>query len=50
MQIDRIWAMPNKWTFSIKPIAELLEQEVGGGAYGLIRLLGRNPQQQLQTT
>ena len=49
MQIDRIWAMPNKWTFSIKPIAELLKQEVGG-AYGLTRLLGRNPQQQLQTT
>lgn len=28
--IDRVWAMPNKWTFTIKPIRELLEQEVSG--------------------
>ena len=26
MKINRIWAMPNKWTFTIKPIAELLER------------------------
>ena len=30
MKIERIWAMPNKWTFSIKPIKELLIEEVGG--------------------
>ena len=30
MKIDRIWAMPNKWTFDIKPIKELLEEEVSG--------------------
>lgn len=30
MRIERIWAMPNKWTFTIKPIRELLEQEVSG--------------------
>jgi hypothetical protein len=24
MKINRIWAMPNKWTFSIKPIKELV--------------------------
>ena len=31
MIIKRIWAMPNKWTFTIKPIKELLEREVGAG-------------------
>jgi hypothetical protein len=30
MKIDRIWAMPNKWTFTIKPIRELLQSEVSG--------------------
>jgi tRNA1(Val) A37 N6-methylase TrmN6 len=29
MKIERIWAMPNKWTFTIKPIRRLLEEEVG---------------------
>lgn len=30
MKISRVWAMPNKWTFKIKPIRELLERyEVG---------------------
>lgn len=30
--INRIWAMPSKWTFSIKPIIELLEKyNVGKG-------------------
>ena len=31
MIINRIWAMPNKWTFTIKPIKELLERYVGNG-------------------
>jgi hypothetical protein len=32
MKIDRIWAMPNRWTFSIKPIKELLKRyNVGDG-------------------
>lgn len=26
MEINRIWAMPNKWTFTIKPIKELLNR------------------------
>jgi len=26
MKMSRIWAMPNHWTFKIKPIAELLER------------------------
>jgi len=30
MKIERIWAMPNKWTFTIKPIKELLQREVQG--------------------
>ena len=28
MKIQRIWAMPNKWTFTIKPIRELLWEEI----------------------
>lgn len=32
MEINRTWAMPNKWTFAIKPIKELLEKyNVGKG-------------------
>ena len=31
MIINRVWAMPNKWTFTIKPIKELLERYVGDG-------------------
>lgn len=30
MKIERIWAMPNQWTFTIKPIKELLAEEVNG--------------------
>lgn len=32
-QIERKWAMPNKWTFLIKPIAELLKEEMIGGVW-----------------
>ena len=31
MKISRVWAMPNKWTFQIPPIANLLAQYVGDG-------------------
>ena len=31
MKINRIWAMPNKWTFKIKPIEALLYKYVGDG-------------------
>lgn len=31
MKIERIWAMPNKWTFKIKPIKELIDRYVGNG-------------------
>ena len=31
-KISRVWAMPNKWTFKIKPITELLQRyNVGDG-------------------
>ncbi len=33
MKIERAWAMPNKNTFTIKPIAELLEKYMGGGGF-----------------
>ena len=33
MKIERKWAMPNKWTFTIKPIAELIKDEVGDGIW-----------------
>lgn len=33
MKIDRVWAMPNRWTFTIKPIAELLNDEVSDGMW-----------------
>jgi hypothetical protein len=29
MQCERVWAMPNKRTFQIKPIAELIKKEIG---------------------
>lgn len=29
--INRVWAMPNRWTFTIKPIAELVARYVGDG-------------------
>jgi len=31
MIINRVWAMPNKWTFKIKPIKELLNRYVEDG-------------------
>jgi len=33
MKIERKWAMSNKWTFMIKPIKELLEEEMGTGLF-----------------
>ena len=31
--IDRVWAMPSIWTFSVKPIAELVEDEKTEGVW-----------------
>lgn len=33
MRIERKWAMPNKWTFTIKPIAELLKDEMTSDSF-----------------
>jgi hypothetical protein len=33
MKIDRIWAMPNKNTFDIKPILELIQSEMVDGLW-----------------
>ena len=33
MKINRTWAMPNKWTFTIKPIKELLNNYVNSGLW-----------------
>lgn len=33
MRIERIWSMPNKWTFLIKPIKELLQEELTDGVW-----------------
>lgn len=34
IRIERVWAMPNRKTFTIKPIAKLLKEEMtGGGTY-----------------
>jgi len=33
MKIKRVWAMPNKWTFTIKPIKELLSRYVSKGVW-----------------
>src|SRR3990167_463042 len=38
---DRVWAMPNQWTFTIKPIAELLKHEVGEGLF-CVSFAGQN--------
>lgn len=31
MIINRVWAMPNKWTFTIPPIRDLVDRYVGDG-------------------
>lgn len=33
IRIERYWAMPNAWTFSIKPIKSLLNEEVTKGKW-----------------
>ena len=33
MRIDRIWAMPSKNTFQIKPIKEMLTEEITEGLW-----------------
>ena len=33
MRIDRVWAMPSKNTFQIKPINEMLNEEITDGLW-----------------
>lgn len=33
MKIERKWAMPSRWTFTIKPIKDLLAEEMGEGMF-----------------
>ena len=40
--MNRIWAMPNKWTFTIKPIAELISRYVGDGKGWIDPFAGEN--------
>jgi len=42
MIINRVWAMPNKWTFTIKPIAELVARYVGDGKGWIDPFAGEN--------
>lgn len=36
MIINRVWAMPNKWTFTIKPIKDLIFRHISSGGIGWI--------------
>ena len=42
MIINRVWAMPNKWTFTIKPIKELLDRYVKEGKNWVDPFAGMN--------
>ena len=42
MKINRIWAIPNKWTFKIKPIEALLYKYVGDGKGWVDPFAGKN--------
>ena len=42
MEIERIWAMPNRWTFTIKPIKELLKDNIISGQKWIDPFSGKN--------
>ncbi len=42
MKITRVWAMPSKWTFTIKPINDLLVRYVGNGSGWVDPFAGMN--------
>jgi hypothetical protein len=42
MKISRVWAMPNKWTFAMPPVAELITRYVGGGRNWIDPFAGMN--------
>ena len=41
-KISRVWAMPNRWTFQIKPIKKLLNRYVGDGKGWVDPFAGNN--------
>lgn len=47
MIISRVWAMPNKWTFIIKPIRNLLNKYINNG-YWCDPFAGENSPAQIQ--
>ncbi len=42
VELSRAWAMPNKWTFKVKPISELLVRYVGSGSGWVDPFSGEN--------
>ena len=42
MEINRVWAMPNKWTFTIPPITQLVNKYVGDGKGWIDPFAGMN--------
>jgi hypothetical protein len=42
MIITRVWGMPNRWTFKIKPIKQLIEKYVGDGVGWADPFAGKN--------
>jgi len=42
MIINRVWSMPNKWTFKIKPIADLIVKYTGNGDGWIDPFAGEN--------
>ena len=42
MKIDRVWARPSAWTFTIKPIRELVYRYVGDGIGWVDPFAGKN--------
>uniref|UniRef100_A0A6M3L0X0 Putative methyltransferase n=1 Tax=viral metagenome TaxID=1070528 RepID=A0A6M3L0X0_9ZZZZ len=47
MIINRVWASPSKWTFTIKPIAELVSRYVGDGRGWVDPFAGMNSPAQI---
>ena len=42
MEMKKVWAMPSRWTFTIKPIKELLAEEVISGQRWIDPFAGQN--------
>lgn len=42
MKIERVWAMPNKWTFQIKPIKRLIQEEIADTRFWLDPFAGNH--------